>query len=261
VVDVIDEESCQQDQDEDTTHTFQGAYLNVFGIQTVFLIEAIGMFDLRAKAPLGIYGLSMAGCVNGDIGDQDHLAVQVWIVGDQHPEDLLRLGQSDLEPSQLDVHGPRFASVSESRLQGEGERDGSGQIVQQLRFPAIQTLVVDLHLAIVPGLLGVLCNGDTRVSIAAAEALGQIADGTAVPGLNEALDSKYPSICEAAARALGRIGGDIAISALRDALLKDQDSQVCQTIIEALKSIGTSEARDAFHQWQRIQTIRGRPAV
>jgi hypothetical protein len=149
VVNVIDEESRQQDQDEDTTHTFLGAYLNVFGIQTIFLVEAIGMFDLRAKAPLGIYGLTMLGGVNREIGDQDQIAVQVWVVGDQHPQCLLCLGQSDLEPSELDVYAPRLASVSESRLQGEGERERSGQIVQQPRFPAIQALVVDLHLAIV----------------------------------------------------------------------------------------------------------------
>jgi hypothetical protein len=54
VSDMVDEESREQDQDEDTTHPFQRLYPYVFDIQSIFLIEAIRVFDLRPMAPLRV---------------------------------------------------------------------------------------------------------------------------------------------------------------------------------------------------------------
>jgi hypothetical protein len=58
VSDMIYQQSRQQDQDEDTAHTLQGVHLHTFDIQTIFLIKAIGMFNLGAITPLSVDSLT-----------------------------------------------------------------------------------------------------------------------------------------------------------------------------------------------------------
>ena len=54
MVDVIDKQRCYQNQYKDAAHTFYGLHPHVFDIQSIFLIKAIGVFDLRAVAPLRV---------------------------------------------------------------------------------------------------------------------------------------------------------------------------------------------------------------
>jgi hypothetical protein len=60
VSDVIHKQGCEQDQDEDATHTFYGLHAHVFDVQSVFLVKAVCVLNQWAKAPLGVHGFSIA---------------------------------------------------------------------------------------------------------------------------------------------------------------------------------------------------------
>ena len=151
VSDMVYQQRRKQDQDEDTAHTFQGVDLHTFDIQTIFLVKAIGMFDLGAITPLSIHSLGIVCGMDGDVGDQDQIVVQVGIVGHDGPQRLLGSGDADLEPAQLDVYDADFSSVGEGYAESQGQRHGGGQIIQHFKLPAIDALVVDLYLAIMAG--------------------------------------------------------------------------------------------------------------
>ncbi len=106
------------------------------------------MFNLGAITPLSVHSLGIVRGMDGDVGDQDQIVIQVGIVSDQSPQRLLGFGDADLEPAQLDVYDPHLAGMGEGHAESQGQRHGSGQIIQHFKLPAIQALVVDLYLAI-----------------------------------------------------------------------------------------------------------------
>lgn len=53
-----------------------------FHVQAVLLVEAIGVLDLRAVVPIHVDGLAIGCRPEGDVGEQDEIAVQVGVVGD-----------------------------------------------------------------------------------------------------------------------------------------------------------------------------------
>lgn len=56
--------------------------------------------------------------------------------------------EPDFEPPQGHLHAPHFAGVGEGYTEFQRQWHRSGQIVQQLRFPTVHPLVVDLAPAI-----------------------------------------------------------------------------------------------------------------
>jgi hypothetical protein len=68
VSDVIHKQRRKQDQDEDATHALHGLHAHIFDVQSVFLVKAVRVLNLRAKAPLGVHGFSIAGGMDGQDG-------------------------------------------------------------------------------------------------------------------------------------------------------------------------------------------------
>jgi HEAT repeat protein len=104
----------------------------------------------------------------------------------------------------------------------------------------------------VAGLLAELRGNNRRDRANAAYALGGIGDGAAVPALLEALRDKEESVRVNAARALGHIraesGADDLIALLKN---DDEEDELRQAASDALREIGTSEARAAARAWER----------
>jgi hypothetical protein len=99
-----------------------------------------------------------------------------------------------------------------------------------------------------PKLLGALADQDPRIRGAAAEALGEVGDVSAVDPLGKLLGSDADSdVREAAAEALGEIGSPAAVPALRDAL-KDAEEDVREAVVDALGAIGGSDAERVLRQ-------------
>jgi len=88
VSDMIHKQRCNQDYDEDTTHALHGLHTHVFDIQPIFLIKAIGMFNLRTMAPLGVDSFGIMGGMDWYVGDQNQSAVQLGFIGNQGPQYL-----------------------------------------------------------------------------------------------------------------------------------------------------------------------------
>ena len=61
---VVDEQSGKQKQDEDAMHAFPGLHPHIFDIQSIFLVEAIGMFDLRTIASFSVHSLGIVEGIN-----------------------------------------------------------------------------------------------------------------------------------------------------------------------------------------------------
>jgi hypothetical protein len=99
-----------------------------------------------------------------------------------------------------------------------------------------------------PKLLGALADKDPRIRGAAAEALGEVGDASAVEPLGKMLSGDADSdVREAAAEALGEIGSPNAVPALR-AGLKDADEDVREAVVDALGSIGGPDAERVLRQ-------------
>jgi hypothetical protein len=49
---LIDEQPSQQNKDKDAVHTFEGMDAHIIDSQAIFLVEAIGMFDLWSSSAL-----------------------------------------------------------------------------------------------------------------------------------------------------------------------------------------------------------------
>lgn len=143
---------CSQKRDhEKATHPFQRLHTHVLDVQSLLLVKAIGMFDPRSVPPLGVHLLSVSGGVDRNVGEQDKILVIIWVVGDHDPLHLLCVGETDLQPAQLDIDMPHLARVSKGDAELEGQRYRSCQLVQQLLFPAAGSVVVDLDPAVVRG--------------------------------------------------------------------------------------------------------------
>jgi len=99
-----------------------------------------------------------------------------------------------------------------------------------------------------PPLLGALADKDPRIRAAAAEALGEVGDPSAIEPLGKALASDADSnVREAAAEALGDVGSPNAIPMLRGGL-RDADSDVREAVVDALAGIGGPEAERVLRQ-------------
>ncbi len=87
----------------------------------------------------------------------------------------------------------------------------------------------------------------------AARALGNLHNSAATPALLNALNDTEEGVRRAAAYALREIKPESAVQALIAVLTDDleEDSDVLRNIVEALKAIGTREARLAARDWER----------
>lgn len=135
--DVIHKQSRQHNQDEDAPHAFQGMHPHNFDIQAVFLVEAIRVFNLGTMVPLGVHGFGIGSGVDGDVGEQDQITIQVRVVGNQGPQHLLRLRKPDHQPAEGDVHDSHLAGVGEGHTESQWQRYGGRQVVQQFLFPGV----------------------------------------------------------------------------------------------------------------------------
>lgn len=73
VSDVVHKQGSKQDEHEDPPHALQGLHPHVLDIQAIFLVEAVGVFDLGSVSPFSVYGSGVSGGVNGHIGEQDYV--------------------------------------------------------------------------------------------------------------------------------------------------------------------------------------------
>lgn len=60
--------SCDQNQSKDAAHALHRMDPEIFDIQSLFLIEAVAMFDATAQAPIGIDLLSGGNGTERNIG-------------------------------------------------------------------------------------------------------------------------------------------------------------------------------------------------
>jgi HEAT repeat protein len=111
-------------------------------------------------------------------------------------------------------------------------------------------------------LIGGLQNGDTELRRACALALGSLRAAEAIPDLVAALTDDDPTVRGHCAEALGRIGSEAgegeamraAVPALRARLgdmanYLSSQRRVCDAAADALRRIGTVEARRAVDEW------------
>ena len=114
--------------------------------------------------------------------------------------------------------------------------------------------------AVVQPLTRALRNRPLEVRAAAARALGEIGQSDAVPALVEALGDMESTVSCAAAYALGDIRDPSAVPALRGVLhnyrngdrysqLHGDDRGLYLAALQALRQIGTSEAREAIAKY------------
>ena len=66
--------------------------MQIFDIQALLLVKAIAMFDLppQALVPEDLNGIGFR--ADGNIGDQDGIAIFEIIVGHQNPQRLMSVG-------------------------------------------------------------------------------------------------------------------------------------------------------------------------
>ena len=146
-----DELRRQQDQDKETAHAFQRLDPHIFHIQTFFLIEAIAMLDVAALAPVAVDLTDNPSIQQRDVGQQDQVMLALGVVGDQHPQGLLRFGQADFEPAEVEVDTAFSAGVGEDHVLLKLKRHTGDQVKQQLGFPVLQARVEDFDPAVVRG--------------------------------------------------------------------------------------------------------------
>lgn len=116
------------------------------------------------------------------------------------------------------------------------------------RLTAIEDLADEDAGKALPPLLSALSDKDPRIRAAAAEALGEVGDPSAIEPLGKALTGDDDSdVREAAAEALGELGLPNAVPVLR-AGLKDTDSDVREAVVDALGDIGGLEAERVLRQ-------------
>lgn len=104
-----------------------------------------------------------------------------------------------------------------------------------------------LRISTVVGLLvSLLRDPDKNIRMAAAQALGQLGDESAVPGLLTALDDDIPEVRAQSAKAMGNLGDKQAVAKLKRAL-SDEHWQVRHNAAESLYRLGR-EGSAALHE-------------
>lgn len=137
-VEAIDEQRGKQDEEEETVHPFQGVDADVFDAQAALLIEAIGVLDPQTETPVGVARDRVGFLHDGDVGEEDEVAIQLGIVDDQHPEEGGAAGQANREPPQADGDRADLTRVGEGDLEMHAQGGGRGQIRERFALPAIQ---------------------------------------------------------------------------------------------------------------------------
>ena len=145
LIEMKDKLSGKQDEGEDSPHTFEGANTDIFHIQALLLVKTIAVFDTSAQTPVVVNLLSHTLGSDGDIGQQDQSALFEVIFGDQYPQLLMSIRQTDFEPAQFDLCQAAASSMLEDGLAGDLPEDTIYQVAQVFCFLALQARVVDFH--------------------------------------------------------------------------------------------------------------------
>ena len=163
-----------------------------------------------------------------------------------------KTGRSVPQPTEVWVvgRGERVGGLVADAGKGAARRQPKpGDNVElKARLQSIEDLGDEDAAKALPKLLGALADDDPRIRSAAAEALGEVGDVSAVEPLGKMLASDADSdVRESAAEALGEIGSPAAVPALR-AALKDGDEDVREAVVDALGEIGGPDAERVLRQ-------------
>jgi HEAT repeat protein len=106
----------------------------------------------------------------------------------------------------------------------------------------------------IPGLLKLVEHSDSDVRRRAADALGNIGDEKAIPGLLKLVEDSDSDVRSTAADALGNIGDNRAIPGLLK-LVEDSDSDVRSTAADALGNIAKQHAEKVAPHLPHLLTL------
>jgi hypothetical protein len=163
-----------------------------------------------------------------------------------------KAGKGTPQPTEVWVvgRGERVGGMMADAGKGAAKRQakpGDSPALKE-RLAKIDDLADEDAAKALPELLGALADKDPRIRAAAAEALGEVGDASAVEPLGKALASDADSdVRDAAAEALGDIGSPNAVPLL-SAGLRDADEDVRETVVDALGSIGGPDAERVLRQ-------------
>lgn len=163
-----------------------------------------------------------------------------------------KAGRGASEPTEVWVvgRGERVGGVVANAGKGAARRQpvaGDSSALKE-RLMRIKDLADEDSAKALPLLFGALNDQDPRIRAAAAEALGELGDPSAIEALGTALAKDTDSnVREAAAEALGEMGSPNAVQVLRTGL-KDADEEVREAVVEALGSIGGPDAERVLRQ-------------
>jgi len=105
--------SCHENDREQATHALNSLDTHIFDVQTLLLIKAIAMFDASTQTPIVINLLNGGDTSQWDVGDQDQLSVQSFVIGNEYPQRFLCTWDSDLEPTKMDRVEPGLSGMFE----------------------------------------------------------------------------------------------------------------------------------------------------
>jgi len=105
----------------------------------------MGLLDLQSLPPLMVHSLTIFRRLNGQIGDQSQVTIEIRTVIDEWLRATFGIWQPDLEPAQLHVHYAPLTRVLEGDAKDQREVHGGYKIIQELVFPPIETVVADLN--------------------------------------------------------------------------------------------------------------------
>jgi hypothetical protein len=163
-----------------------------------------------------------------------------------------KTGKGSPEPTEVWVvgRGERVGGATADAGKGAARRQakaGDSSALKE-RLMQIEDLADEDPAKAVPLLLGALNDQDPRIRSAAAEALGEVGDPSAIEALGNALAKDSDSdVRESAAEALGELGSPNAVQVLRTGL-KDGDEDVREAVVDALAAIGGPEAERVLRQ-------------
>jgi len=145
-----------------------------------------------------------------------------------------------------DRAGGRVADAGKGPVRRQPKPGDSADL--KARLEAIEDLADEDAAKALPPLFSALSDKDARIRAAAAEALGEVGDRSAVEPLGKALAGDDDAgVREAAAEALGELGLPNAVPVLR-AGLRDGDAEVREAVVDALADIGGPEAERVLRQ-------------
>ena len=87
------------------------------------------MFNLGTIAPLGVHRFGISDRTDSDVGERGQIVVQVWVMGNQGPQHLLRFGEADRQPARSDPQDPYYPGIGGGHTKLQGQRYAAGRIV------------------------------------------------------------------------------------------------------------------------------------